>query len=460
MLPIIRRITSALAASAFGPIVNVGAQILLTPLFFLHWGAEKYGEWLLLSGIPTYLAIADAGIGSAAGNEMTIRAGTGDIGGAQRTFRGSMMVSAGAAAIAIVIGLGLAGFVVGTDFFHLKVLGGFYGGEIVVILSAYVGLNFVSGVVFSAYRCCGRNAAGIVYANSSRLFEALILGVMLIAAASPLDAAVAMLVIRIFSLLIQSLGLRKTCPWLFKPYSAPDITIIRRLIKPAIAFLAFPLSNAVLLQGTLLIIGAATIDGSEIAIFSAFRTLARLPIQLTNILNASVWPEISLAFAGGNIRLLRLLHSTTVAAATYGALAASAILWLFGRAIITLWLHGRVQYDGILLMGLLLATVISAIWNASSIVLYATNRHARYGYFLLLVSAITVFLCYPAAAHFSLYGVSVVLLLSEVAMMLFVFNQSLAICQDSVRGLFSAVLHAPAMARETIGNFLSARKNP
>jgi O-antigen/teichoic acid export membrane protein len=460
MLPI-RRITSAFAASAFGPIANVGTQILLTPLFFLHWGAEKYGEWLLLSGIPTYLAIADAGIGSAAGNEMTIRAGAGDKGGAQSTFRGAILVSAGAAAIALLIGLGLASFVVGTDFFHLKALGGFYGGEILIILSAYVGLNFVSGVVFSGYRFCGRNAMGIALANLSRLFETLIVGLLLVAVStSPLDVAVAMVVIRIFTLLIQSLRLRKICPWLFKPYSAPDGQIIRRLIQPAIAFLAFPLSNALLLQGTLLIIGAATIDRSEIAIFSAFRTLARLPIQLTNMLYASVWPEISLAFGAGNIRLLRLLHSTAVAAATYGALAASAILWLFGRGIITLWLHGRVQYDGILLLALLLGTVISAIWTGSSIVLYATNRHVRFGYFLLLVSAITVFLCYPAAAHFGLYGVSIVLLLSEVTMMLFVFNQSLAICQDSVRGLFSAVLHAPAMARETIGNFLSARKNP
>jgi hypothetical protein len=58
------RIYLALAAGAFGQFVTIGSQVLLTPLYFLYWGAAKYGEWLLISTIPAYLAMADFGIGS------------------------------------------------------------------------------------------------------------------------------------------------------------------------------------------------------------------------------------------------------------------------------------------------------------------------------------------------------------------------------------------------------------
>ena len=103
------RIYLTLAAGAFGQLVTIGSQILLTPLYFSHWGAAKYGEWLLISTIPAYLVMADFGVGSAAGNEMTIRAGAGDYEGAQRTFRGAIwlcgIVSAGVITISTAVAI-------------------------------------------------------------------------------------------------------------------------------------------------------------------------------------------------------------------------------------------------------------------------------------------------------------------------------------------------------------------
>lgn len=37
-----QRIYLVLAAGAFGQVVTIGSQILLTPLYFLHWGAFQY----------------------------------------------------------------------------------------------------------------------------------------------------------------------------------------------------------------------------------------------------------------------------------------------------------------------------------------------------------------------------------------------------------------------------------
>ena len=94
-----QRIFAALAANGFGQLVTMGTQLLLTPLFFRQWGAALYGEWLILSAIPAYLALADLGVSSAAGNEMAMRAGAGNHAGAQQTFRGARGVARLASAL-------------------------------------------------------------------------------------------------------------------------------------------------------------------------------------------------------------------------------------------------------------------------------------------------------------------------------------------------------------------------
>ena len=72
------RIGRALGAGAFGQAVTVLVQLASIPLFLRYWGIERYGEWLILSAIPSYLALSDLGFGSAAANEMTMAAGAGN----------------------------------------------------------------------------------------------------------------------------------------------------------------------------------------------------------------------------------------------------------------------------------------------------------------------------------------------------------------------------------------------
>jgi len=444
-----RRIASALAASAFGQIVTVGTQILLTPVYFLHWGAEQYGEWLLLSGIPAYIAMADAGIGSAAGNDMTVRVGAGDLAGAQRTFRGAVLVAGGAGVLAVILGALVSVLLTHTSFFKLKVLGGTYGARVLMVLSVYVGLNFIGGVIYSGFKCGGRNAMGLTLTNLSRLAEALAIGIVLVLQRSPMTVAATMLAVKVFNILLHLFILRGVCRWLFTPRLPADTKLLQRLIAPAVAFLAFPMSNALLLQGPLIILGS-TMNGSAVATFAAFRTMARIPLQFTNVLNSSVWPEVSLAFGAGNMALLRRIHSTTIAAASYGAFLVSAFILAFGPFIMQHWLHGEVSYDRLLMSGMLLSTVISAIWNGSSIVLSATNRHVGYSAVLMGVSVTSFLASYPAATYLHLYGIALVMILTELSMASYVINRSLTVCDDTLPGVIAAVFRAPKYMADAV----------
>ena len=47
-------------------------QLASLPIFLSRWTTEKYGYWLMISAIPTYLTLADVGILTASGNMMAM----------------------------------------------------------------------------------------------------------------------------------------------------------------------------------------------------------------------------------------------------------------------------------------------------------------------------------------------------------------------------------------------------
>ena len=68
------RLIRGFGATALGPVVTAIVQIVSVPLFLHVWGVKLYGEWLIMSAIPTYLALSDMRFATAACNDMTMRA--------------------------------------------------------------------------------------------------------------------------------------------------------------------------------------------------------------------------------------------------------------------------------------------------------------------------------------------------------------------------------------------------
>ena len=54
------RLMRGFGANALGPVVTAIIQLGSVPIFLHAWGAAKYGDWLLLSAIPSYLSLSDS----------------------------------------------------------------------------------------------------------------------------------------------------------------------------------------------------------------------------------------------------------------------------------------------------------------------------------------------------------------------------------------------------------------
>ena len=424
-----QRVLHALAANAFGQVVTVLSQLLLTPLFFRYWGAGLYGEWLLLSSIPSYLTMADLGIGSAAGNEMTMRAGGADYMGAQQTFRGALWVASMAGALALGLGLLLAMLASQLHMPRTELLQAGDASSILLMLSCSVALGFWGGVVSAGFRAAGRNALGISLANGARLLEALGMASALLLDQGALALCGLALAIKAVTLAIQYFTLRRLCTWLVYPKAPADRTLARRLIAPSLAFVAFPLGNALALQGPILIIGHV-LGAPAVAMFSTMRTLARLPIQIANAFNSSVWPEMSRAHGAGDAQLLRRLHRSTWCLTLVPVVVCGFGLAYLGEWIAHYWLGSGAGYKPLVLNALVLITVLSAIWNASSVVLSATNTHAGLSVRYVLANGLCMGLAWLLTPSLQWYGLLTSLLLAEVLLLVWVLPRVLRQTQD------------------------------
>lgn len=424
-----QRISQALAANAFGQAVTVGSQLLLTPLFFDRWGAGMYGEWLILSSVPAYLTMVDLGIGSAAGNEMIMRAASDNRPGAQQTYRGANLVALGAAAICLLLGLMLAAMAIHWQMPRITQITAHDTGLILVLLAAGVGLGFQGGVLSAGFRAAGHNALGITLSNTSRLVEAVSMALVLLLGHGPLVLCVVALLTRTFMQLLQHLWLKRICTWLFHPKVPADTTLIKRLIIPALGFLALPLGNALALQGPILIIGSV-MGGPAVAMFAAMRTLARLPVQIANAFNASVWPEMSRAHGSGDEDLLRSLHRGTWGATLVMVLASGGALVLLAPWVTTLWLGQQAPFEHSVVASLVLITILSAIWNASAIVLSALNAHAGFGLRYVLVNGLCVGMAWLLSHQLNWTGLLVPLVLAESLLLLWALPAALQLTHD------------------------------
>src|SRR5580704_14701755 len=65
-------------ANAVSQLTAMVLQFAAVPIYLSHWGAAKYGIWIVAFTVPNYIALLDIGFATAAGNDMTLAAARGD----------------------------------------------------------------------------------------------------------------------------------------------------------------------------------------------------------------------------------------------------------------------------------------------------------------------------------------------------------------------------------------------
>ena len=417
-------------------------QLVQVPVFLHFWSVPLYGEWIMVTAVPSYLNVSSIGFGNVAGNEMTMMTARGDREGALRVFQSCWwLITAICSACILLFGIALYFFPV-SEYLKLHQMGPTDTKWIIFYLGCSVLLGQLETLLQSAYRCVGRYPYGSFIKSC---FSLAAFAIMLVPVCLGGGARVTALVFALANMLgtfVLCIMVKRDIPWIRYGWSHASLAEIRRLTPLAVAFMAFPIGNAFNLQGTTLAVGYA-LGPTAVVVFGTARTVSRVALQMVQMINTTFWPEMSSAFGANDIPLIRTLHRRACQMALIMAFVVIAAMMLFGPWFLHHWTGGHVPPSRGLLSILLLVVVLYSLWATSSTLVAAINKHQKMAAWYLTGTSITVVLTYLLAHRYGLYGAAASLLVSELVMNLYVLPESLRLSHDTLPAFLASLLHYP-----------------
>lgn len=441
-----RRLTLGFISNWISKLASTIIQLIQVPVFLHFWTVPLYGEWMIVNSIPAYLSFSNIGFGSVAGNEMTMMVAREDRAGALRVFQSCWWLIAIICTAVIALLSGALYYFPAARLLRLHNISPSDTKWVIFYLGVAVMLGQLEQLLQSAYRCVGRYPYGSFIKSMFSLaaFACMILAVCF--GSGPRITALVFAGANVVGTIVLCILVRRDIPWIEYGWSHASFAEIRALAQPAIAFMGFPIGNALNLQGTLLAVGYA-LGPTAVVIFGTARTVSRVALQMVQMVNTTFEPEMSIAFGAKNLPLVRSLLRRACQLALIVAFVIVLGMMSVGPWFLHHWTGGHVPPSRGLLDILLLVVILYALWSTSSVLMTSTNQHQRLAAYYVFGTSIACCLCYFLARWFGLYGAAASLLVSEIVMNLYVVPASLRISQDTFPAFFASLLHYPHFLR-------------
>ncbi|HDR9183017.1 lipopolysaccharide biosynthesis protein [Burkholderia vietnamiensis] len=398
-------VLSGVVANVFNQGITVIIQLASLPIFLHFWGAPRYGKWIVISAVPAYFAMSDIGIVSVAINKIGMLHARGEVEQANVTLQTAFV---GVTALLIL------GVLIGAAFLFL-----FHSGTqgepwALLLLVATALLNLYSGLFDAAFRVVNRYAAGVFLLSFARLGEWLATVACVASGGGIVAAAAAACGARAVIQLAILLGLRRANSGLQWGMSRSSFAELKSLLPQGAAFLGFPLGNALSIQGMTLVVGHF-IGMREVVVFNAYRTLSRSITQLITTVSRAVWPRFSNLYARGLHREATELRRRAERSVAIVAAATFVLLVAFSRPLIELWGRGKLPYQPIVLISLLLVAFVTSLYQVKLVALMSTNRHTGVSTQFCAISAIAVGAGWALSFFIGMSGAIAAVVAAEIA---------------------------------------------
>lgn len=374
------RIVSGTSAGLVAQLVLGVTQLVSIPIFFTMWGSEKYGIWLLLSTVPAYLSLADLGIFSTVTTQIGVLFGSGKFKLASQLFSDLQKLFR---LIALVLILASGALLVSGILYPQY----FEPLTTVAILVMSVAISQLQGITFGALRANNRFTFAILTGIGIQVTEWVGLVVMLSNHGSFSQVAFGAIVGKAAAVVLSALVARKFIGTLRYEFRGGSLRNLRQYLGNSLSALGLTLSNAVWIQGSTLIAGAA-IGPVGAAVLATYRTITRLPLQFTSAFSQTLWPEFSALFGSGEKdRLIVVYRKFRNLNLAIGFITVSA--W-FGMCLLIFpqLTSKNLSFDFYLGALFSVAAFIGILSQAPRTLLLGTNRHLDMGYYYLLSSLV------------------------------------------------------------------------
>jgi O-antigen/teichoic acid export membrane protein len=184
------------------------------------------------------------------------------------------------------------------------------------------------------------------------------------------------------------------------------------MIRPAVSFMAFPMANALSFQGVTLLVGALA-GTAAVALFNAYRTIARVAVQVTAMFSHALWPEFSRLFGESGMAAIHPLFRRSAQLSAAQSVALSLLLYFISPWLLRIWTHGRIEFVPSLMAWLLAYAAVSGVWHVPRVLLMSTNQHIGLAGWSLAAGVLGVLLAWLFGTFWQVNGVGAAMLVSQ-----------------------------------------------
>jgi O-antigen/teichoic acid export membrane protein len=400
--------------SAGVQLLGAASQFLFVPLFLSTWGSELYGDWLSISALVSYLALADAGMQGFVLNRLSAKAAQDRWDEIRPELASALAMYAGLLGTSTALALVAAGLGPWARWYEGRPIAAQAPG-IAAVLVLHAALSVLSGLVCGLYRVFGRQDLAQAATFCSRLLQLVGIGAALGLGAGPRGVAFAQVIVVLVLAVGCAFDVRRREPRLVFSFVGASLRVALGFMAPSLLFLLFALANGFALQGVVLV--TSSIAGAvAVVTLATTRTVASVVRQFVSLLSLSAWNELTRMDAAGDTHRLERAHRMLVKMS--GLVAATLGAWLLfaGPEMYAWWTAGRALADVALMRLLVIDQVLSTPAFVSMMLLAATNRHASVAWMQVAIGLLLVFSAWLLVRPFGLpaIGVSALVLNSGV----------------------------------------------
>ena len=413
------RVMRSIGAEALGQVLNIGIRLMLLPLFLTTWGAESYGEWLILTAIAAWFGLGDLGGQLYFINRLTTEWVTGKLELFQRTYSTGLLLFLGSSTILFMVVLIAVTYLPIADSLEINSVNQTTVKVILMLMALRFSVALPIGLMLGVYRAIGIQVTSVMYGNLMLLIQFVASAVALLNGGGMLLLAALEVLpfLLIFIVVISDLPRRLPSEFKLFALDQADRKIFRAAISPSLHFLGLQVSAAIMIQGSVLVL-ARTLGPVEVAIFSSMRIVANMMSRFMGILAHAAWPELTRLASLGQDKELAKLFNAILHLALFVGVCYVMVIVNFGEILFTWWLNNTLPYDFWVMYLLNCQVVMNVIWTWGGNLLAATNRHEAYSKLQFLVNLLVLFFCYCGAVKFGLLGAVGGMIVGQVLLML------------------------------------------
>ncbi|TBW09311.1 hypothetical protein E0E52_07745 [Azotobacter chroococcum] len=397
-----------LLANSVNQVITIATLLVLTPLFLHYWGDQRYGAWLVMVSIPLLLAYADFGSGPVFANHLSLKMEDPSENPEEIFWTGL--------ATQIAFCLLTTSAFLAFMFSHREATGNTQL-TVSICMTTYAVLGVLATYITGCSRAIGENHNYTNIGTAIRGTEIIVTALALNLGGDEQTLATSLMANRAIGTALIFLKI-KTNKQIFKTGKPKaNLGLAKHLIPDSMSFALYPLSLALMLQIPINIINS-NFGPVAVALYATTRTLARVPVQFSNIISSSLWPILTKIIGvkedlhGG----AKIIQQANLAIIVFIIIFIPSGL-LLGNYIFNLWTAGALKFSPELFAALGIQAGISAVWMNSIMKTISTNSHTRTCLTLSIITILTLSIC-DAIASEGMTSIIMTLIAGEILMLI------------------------------------------